>query len=41
MLASFAGIAVSMKPMGLHAGVWGLATTFLTVALASTTKKEL
>ena len=38
MLASFAGIAITMKPMGIHAGVWGLAANFLTIWLASTRK---
>ena len=41
MLASFAGLPITMKPMGLHAGVWGLAANFLTIALASRTQKEL
>ena len=33
MLASFAGIPVTMKLMGIHAGVWGLAANFLTIGL--------
>ena len=41
MLASFASLPITMKPMGIHAGVWGLAANFLTIGLASTTKKEL
>ena len=40
MLASFAGMPVTMKPMGIHAGVWGLATNFLTIWIVSRTEKE-
>ena len=35
MLASLAGLPITTKPLGLHAGVWGLAANFLTIGIIS------
>ena len=35
MFANLAGMGIATKPMGIHAGVWGLAANFLTIGLIS------
>ena len=35
MFANLAGLGVATKPLGIHAGVWGLAANFLTVGIVS------
>ena len=35
MFGNLAGLGIATKPMGIHAGVWGLAANFLTIGLVS------
>ena len=39
MFANLAGMGVATKPLGIHAGVWGLAANYLTIGLISKAKR--
>jgi solute:Na+ symporter, SSS family len=39
MFSNSIGVPIEPKPWGIHAGVWGLATNFLTVGMTSIYKK--
>ena len=41
MFSKNMGISIAAKPMGIHAGVWGLAANFSTVWIISIAKENL